>query len=246
MLSLHSNTSKGFLLLACLFVCAKETEGFQPAGRTPVISGKAQTLSSHLPTTRGGNAIFLSSDPEDEGSAYLRRFTEPVLDDPSLPLTDVLMAQIVAPALQVFWIGVVKNPSPSWLQPIFNSDMLYQGRGSLLAPTLIHGAGLASCWLLGALASQAYERKAFDPTLEGGGYGTVFLTIIKAGAFATGALIFATQMDLLFEYGRWVQLGESTEIDLRLLTAIVELLNDIFFEALVLTSFRLYLAVSKT
>lgn len=115
-----------------------------------------------------------------------------------------------------------------------------------MAPTLIHGAGLACCWLLGALAAKAYERKAIDPTVEGGGYGAVFATIIKAGAFATGVLILATQADLLFEFGRFVQPGESEATDLRLLSAWVEVLNDVVFEATSLTMFRVYLAVSTS
>jgi hypothetical protein len=48
---------------------------------------------------------------------------------------------------------------------------------------------------------------------------------------------------LLLEYnGRFVQPGESPEIDLRLLTATVEVINDVFFEAVCLVSWRLFLA----
>jgi hypothetical protein len=113
-------------------------------------------------------------------------------------------------------------------------------RGSLLAPTLIHGAGLACCWIAGALAAQAYEKRAIDPTVEG--YGSVISTILKAGAFASGTLILGTQLDLLLEFGRYVQPGESEEIDLRLLSATVEVLNDIIFEASTITTMRLSLA----
>ena len=115
-----------------------------------------------------------------------------------------------------------------------------------MAPTLIHGAGMACCWLLGALAAKAYERKAIDPTFEGGGYGSVFGTIVKAGAFATGVLNLATQADLLLEFGRFVQPGESDATDLRLLSAWVEVLNDVVFEATTITMFRMYLAVSTS
>lgn len=187
----------------------------------------------------------MSTDPENNGSdraasmGFVRRFTNPVIDDPWLPLSDVSTAQIVAPALQVFWISLVHAPSPSWLRPIFDKE-LWQARGALLAPTLIHGAALACCWLAGALAAEAYSRKAIDPTVEG--YGAVLGSILKAGAFATGLLVFATQIDLLLEFGRYVQPGESPEIDLRLLSALVEVLNDVIFEASTLASFRLLLA----
>jgi hypothetical protein len=179
-------------------------------------------------------------NPEpNETRSLLERFISPVIDDRGLPVTDTLMAQIVAPSLQVFWISLVHAPRPTWLFSIFQSQ-LWAAKGSLLAPTLIHGAGLACCWIAGALAAEAYQRKAIDPTVEG--YGTVIFTIVKAGAFASGLLIVGTQLDLLLEFGRWVQPGESPEIDLRLLTAIVELLNDIVFEASTIATMRLSLA----
>ena len=184
-------------------------------------------------------AIFMS-EPEKQGdSGLLVRFTDPVIDDPGLPLADTLVAQIVAPSMQVFWLSLVHAPSPTWLRPIFDNT-LWQMRGSLVAPTLIHGAALAFCWLAGALAAQAYRREAFDPTVDG--YGTVVLRTAQAGAFATGLLILGTQLDLFVEYGRYVQLGESEEIDLRLVSAAVEVINDVIFEASCITSSRLFLA----
>jgi hypothetical protein len=62
--------------------------------------------------------------------------------------------------------------------------------------------------------------------------------LIQAGAFATGILIVSTQLDLLLEFKRYVQYGESEETDLRILVATVELINDVVFEALVLGSWR--------
>ncbi len=94
---------------------------------------------------------------------------------------------------------------------------------------------------MGALAARGYESDAFN--ISGGrGYGTVISRIVQGGAFASGLLIFSTQLDLLLEFGSWVQLGESQETDVRLVQAAVELVNDIFFEALVLGSWRLYRA----
>ena len=94
---------------------------------------------------------------------------------------------------------------------------------------------------MGALAAKGYDSDAFN--ISGGrGYGTVISRIIQAGAFASGLLIFSTQVDLFLEFGRAVQLGESTETDLRLVRAAVELVNDIFFEALIVGSWRLYRA----
>lgn len=180
------------------------------------------------------------ADPQNQGDrGLLSRFTDPIIDDPGLPLADVMVSQIISPSLQVFWLSLVGAPTPTWLKPIFD-NALWQTQGSLFAPTLIHGAGLAFCWLMGALAAQAYRKEAFDPTVDG--YGTVLFRIAQAGAFATGLLILGTQIDLFLEFGRYVQPGESEEIDLRLLSAVVELLNDFIFEASCVTSSRLFLA----
>lgn len=100
----------------------------------------------------------------DEDTSVLQRFLSPKIDDPGLPLTDVLLAQIVAPSFQTFWIFAVHAPSPSWLRPLgsyFGEAPELAPRGSLLAPTLIHGAGLAVCWLAGALAAKFYEEESF-------------------------------------------------------------------------------------
>mmetsp|Transcript_24969 Transcript_24969/g.35220 ORF Transcript_24969/g.35220 Transcript_24969/m.35220 type:complete len:278 (+) Transcript_24969:384-1217(+) len=169
------------------------------------------------------------------------RFTAPRIDDPGLPIADAITAGFAAPSIYVLWLGLTHSRTPSWL--IGASPM----RGSLVAPTLSHGAGLACCWLLGALASRSYERPAFDLSSSseggiGGGYKEVLARVLKGGAFATGLLIFATQLDLFLEFGRKVEFGESEEIDLRLLTATVELISDVVYEALAIISWRLYLA----
>eukprot|EP00540_Astrosyne_radiata_P014551 CAMPEP_0116860268 /NCGR_PEP_ID=MMETSP0418-20121206/22307_1 /TAXON_ID=1158023 /ORGANISM="Astrosyne radiata, Strain 13vi08-1A" /LENGTH=203 /DNA_ID=CAMNT_0004494629 /DNA_START=111 /DNA_END=722 /DNA_ORIENTATION=+ len=179
-------------------------------------------------------AMYQTSTPRNE---VIGRFLSPVIDDDALPLSDVLTASVVAPSLQVFWMGMVHAPSPTWLP-----NTMWLERGALVFPTLLHGSGLACCWIAGALAAKAYTKEAIDPTVEG--YPTVIWTILKAGAFATGILIFATQLDLLAEFGRYVQPGESEATDLRLLSAVVEILNDVVFEASTITAFRLLLAVS--
>ena len=189
--------------------------------------------------------IPLYARAEDDESSIVSRFLDPRIDDAGLPLADALIAQIVAPTLEIFWLSSQHAPIPSWLTPIFDSSksLLFSSsaRGSLLAPALIHGAGLATCWTLGALAAKGYESDAFNISGDRG-YGTVIKRIVQAGAFATGLLIFSTQVDLFAEFGRNVQLGESDETDLRLITALVEMINDIVFEAGALSAWRLYRA----
>jgi hypothetical protein len=188
-----------------------------------------------------------------EEESLLKRFTDPIIDDPGLPLTDALLAQIVAPTLEVYWLLLNKAPSPTWLAPIgryFGEAPELAPRGSLLAPALIHGAGLAVCWGAGALAARMYEKDAFtlSNSNEGssndnsiiGEYAPILSKLVQAGAFSIGILIVSTQIDLLLEFhGRFVQLGESDEIDFRLLVAVVEVINDVFWEALVLCTWRI-------
>eukprot|EP00584_Thalassiosira_punctigera_P000966 CAMPEP_0172538544 /NCGR_PEP_ID=MMETSP1067-20121228/9915_1 /TAXON_ID=265564 ORGANISM="Thalassiosira punctigera, Strain Tpunct2005C2" /NCGR_SAMPLE_ID=MMETSP1067 /ASSEMBLY_ACC=CAM_ASM_000444 /LENGTH=319 /DNA_ID=CAMNT_0013324061 /DNA_START=116 /DNA_END=1075 /DNA_ORIENTATION=- len=211
-------------------------------------------------TSNNNNNRSTTLETSNDGSIF-QRFLSPRIDDTGLPLTDVLIAQIVAPTFQIYWLLLNHAPNPTWLQPIssyFGEAPELAPRGSLLAPTLIHGAGLAVCWIAGALAARMYERESF--TVKGeigegnslsrrrsaagaldviGRYDTVLLRLFQAGAFASGMLIVSTQLDLLAEFGGYVQYGESDETDFRLLVATVEVINDIFWEALVIGSWRI-------
>eukprot|EP00559_Dactyliosolen_fragilissimus_P002567 CAMPEP_0184867178 /NCGR_PEP_ID=MMETSP0580-20130426/25302_1 /TAXON_ID=1118495 /ORGANISM="Dactyliosolen fragilissimus" /LENGTH=284 /DNA_ID=CAMNT_0027367271 /DNA_START=66 /DNA_END=920 /DNA_ORIENTATION=+ len=203
------------------------------------------TYTQIIPPTH--TKLFQSNNDNDNNNV-IDRFLSPIIDDRGLPLADTLIAQIVAPTLQVFWLSANHAPRPTWLQPYFASSatqnlfQLAPARGSLVAPTLIHGAGLACCWILGALASEGFQSDAFN--ISGGrGYKTVLSRLLRAGSFATGVLILSTQLDLLREYGgQYVQFGQSDETDVRLLSALVEVINDVFFEGIVLGSWRIYRA----
>jgi len=187
------------------------------------------------------------------------RFLNPKIDDPAMPLTEAGLVQIVGPTLQLFWIVNYESPYPSWAQPFV--DTTFPTQGAFLAPTLIHGAGLACCWLLGCLAAKAYEKPNFridnnnnptnnyysgqkkkddDDTTFLSLYRPIISTTIQAGAFACGVLIFATQIDLYQEFHGYVQLGDSAMTDLRIYRALVEVINDIFFEFIVLLPWRLF------
>ena len=155
-----------------------------------------------------------------------------------------------------------------------------------MAPTLVHGAGLAVCWLAGALAAKMFEKEAFTlqqtttiemstttmkdkrkekarrdnglllqpeesssttPLLDSTiitilrSYQPILTRLVQAGAFSSGLLILATQLDLLLEYrGNIVTVGMSDEIDFRLQLASVEVINDIVFEGLVITAWRIW------
>jgi hypothetical protein len=179
------------------------------------------------------NSRTLTTLFAQENEKLLDRFTNPVITDPWLPLNEAGIAQVVAPSLQLFWLAAVNSPFPSWTTP-FLSDLYFVPRGSFLAPTLVHGASLACCWLLGALASKGYEQNPYEGSL-----GTVFSSTVKAGAFACGLLILATQFDLYTEMGGYVQVGDSVDTDIRIYKATVEVINDCVFEGITLLAWRL-------
>lgn len=171
----------------------------------------------------------------DTSPMILDRFLSPKIDDPEMPLTEAGLSQIVAPSLQLFWLTLNGSVFPSWAQPLYDTTFsTMTPRGAFLAPTLIHGAGLACCWLLGCIAAKAFEEKAYQGTVK-----EVTLATIQAGAFACGLLILATQADLYREFG-YLQVGDSVEGDLRIYRALVEVINDIFFQFITLMSFRLW------
>ena len=265
------------LLLQCAAVLIASSSAFQIAPSSLVVQRRTTSFAGCNTSwyNRHTTTLFADSndDKNDEQSEppqlmkddnsntndLFQRFLSPKIDDPGLPLTDVLLSQIVAPTFQLYWVFIAHAPLPSWARPIssyFGEAAELAPRGSLLAPTLIHGAGLAVCWLAGALAAKSFERDAFTLTNnnnyndENSGnnlsigekikqFDIVLLRLFQAGAFACGILIVSTQLDLLLEFKRYVQFGESEETDFRLLLASVEVINDIVFEALVISSWRI-------
>jgi len=229
------------LCLALLFVGSSSAFAFGPThNNVKVVPTPAHSSIASSSTTTVSMSSNPNGDDEDDGSGgVLSRFAAPRIDDVGLPIADAMVAQVVAPSFQILAISLTRTPIPTWLRP--GTDILFPTRGSLLAPTLIHGAGLASCWILGALAARAFESEAFDVS-GGKGYGEPIARTLKAGAFATGCLILATQIDLQNEFGGYVQFGYSDATDVRIAQALDEVLRDIFFEASILFGWRMYWA----
>ena len=232
------------LLCLALFVGNSSAFAFRPTHNNVKVVLPAHSSMLHSIASSSTSSLSMSSNPngddeDDGGGGVLSRFAAPRIDDIGLPIADALVAQVVAPSFQILAISLTRTPIPTWLRP--GTDILFPTRGSLLAPTLIHGAGLASCWILGALAARAFESEAFDVT-GGKGYGEPIARTLKAGAFATGCLILATQIDLQNELGGYVQFGYSDATDVRIAQALDEVLRDIFFEASILFGWRMYRA----
>ncbi|GMI01603.1 hypothetical protein TrLO_g10224 [Triparma laevis f. longispina] len=181
-----------------------------------------------------------NEEPKPTKEQFGGRFINPRIDDIGLPLADSLISGIVAPVSIVF-LCATQYYTPTWLIATLPPTSILNSSLRLFPPTLSHGALLAACWLLGALASKSFESEAFSKD-----YKEVFKRIIQGGAFASGLLVLLTQADLFIEYGRWVQGGESPEIDLRLLKAFAELALDISVEAGWLIFWRIYRATITT
>lgn len=220
-------------LLALLISWISSSAAFCPVGKSPLDTHGNTRQSGVSLKERGSNN---NGNSEGGNLGLLDRFLNPRIDDPALPLTEAGLVQVVGPTLQLFWLVSLDSPYPSWAQPFY--DYTFAARGAFLAPTLIHGAGLACCWLLGCLAARAWEQPAFRA--KDGDYGRVLGSTIQAGAFACGVLVLATQYDLYQELGAFVQVGDSPESDLRIYRALVEVINDIFFEFIVLVPWRLF------
>ena len=125
---------------------------------------------------------------------------------------------------------------PSWLVP---APWIPKWRSlPYLAPALSHGAKLSCAWIPGALAAKAYEREAYD-----GSVNEAVKRTVKAGCFAIGILILATQTQLSVEFAARglppPQLGDSPETDLVLNGVASELIADSVFEAVGLIAWRI-------
>eukprot|EP00967_Tisochrysis_lutea_P144278 scaffold269218_cov30-Tisochrysis_lutea.AAC.1 len=120
------------------------------------------------------------------GSSLRNRFVAPAIDDPGLPFADALTS--ISATLLVAGLSLSGFVPPvSWLQ---KADWMPAWRAlPYIPPAIVHGTQLASCWVLGALAANAFEREAFC-----GGLGTALSRTWRAGAFAIGVLLLGTQM----------------------------------------------------
>ena len=168
------------------------------------------------------------------GKQIRDRFLQPRIDDPGLPYADSLVC--LCGALFVASISIVGIiPRPSWLFPLPGVPPLRSL--PYILPAVSHGAGLAGCWLLGALAANAFEKEAYMGTL-----GDTLSRTWRGGAFSVGVLLLCTQFDYsasLLTQG--VDPFEaSREADYRTLTTAFEVITDVSVQAVGLTAFRIY------
>jgi hypothetical protein len=183
----------------------------------------------------------LSLDAEFEaglenGKQIIARFLRPQIDDPGLPYADSLVCVcgslfVASAALK----GLI--PQPGWLLPFLPAGVAPLRGLPYIVPAVAHGAGLATCWTLGALAAAAFESGAFTGTL-----GEALGRTWRAGAFATGCLILGTQMETYVSLvSRGIDpLAPSYEADVAALSHAFEIASDVAVQATGLTAFRVF------
>lgn len=164
------------------------------------------------------------------GAQYRDRFLRPVIDDPGLPYADVLvcLSTTMAVAYVVLYSGI---PRPSWLTPLAGVPPIRAL--PFILPVIAHGSALAFCWLLGALAASAFERRAFCDSL-----GETLARTWRAGAFATGVLILGTQF-AAYDALNSMEVP-SAAADLKISSYASEVVVDVATQAFSITAFRVF------
>jgi len=167
------------------------------------------------------------------GEVIKKRFNSPVVDDRGLPIADALVC-ISATAFVATVLLALGLPRPSWVVP---APWVPKWRSlPFVFPAIQHGSSLAVCWVLGALAGEAYESAAYNSTRR-----EALLRTVRSGAFATGLLIMATQLMTYITFktqGLPLFPGESIDGDFLLARIQTELMLDIFVQATALITWR--------
>ena len=104
-----------------IFLSVYPVSGFQSGFRTQPSVLNSSKISNSLPKSvfevvNGRNIPTRRISPlygrtQDGENNILDRFLEPKIDDAGLPLADALIAQIVAPTLEIFWLSSQHAPS---------------------------------------------------------------------------------------------------------------------------------------
>jgi hypothetical protein len=179
-------------------------------------------------------------DAEEEVPEVLRRFLRPVVDDQGLPIADALVCLSV-PVLLSTVILAGGLARPSWLVA---APFIPRVRAlPYVLPAVGHGLSLATCWVLGAFAADAYRKQAYGST---GKVATVLAYTWSAGAVASGLVILLAQAQLFAQFGgssvgAWADPGfPSTAADIAILQRTADVALDIGLEAIAMTAWRLY------
>ena len=173
----------------------------------------------------------------DYGKRIVSRFATPVIDDPGLPISDALVVICATLGLASLCLSAPPGvPRPGWLAPLAGAPG-WRGLPYIL-PAFAHGAGLALCWLPGALAAEAFEQGAYRGT-----WGEALRRTWRGGAFAIGLLVLATQLTTYVSFsaaGLEPVYGSSDIGDMRLARITDEVILDSVVQGVALTAFRVF------
>ncbi len=172
------------------------------------------------------------------GKDIKSRFAAPRIDDPGLPYADSLVC--ICGSLFLASLGLTGIlPRQTWLEPLAIAPA-WRGL-PYIVPACSHGAGLAACWILGALAAEAFERGAYMGTWQ-----EAFSRTWKGGAFAAGMLLLSTQVAVFVALTQrgldpsTAGLGIDPVADYEVIRRGFEVLCDIAVQCVGLTAFRIY------
>lgn len=195
-------------------------------------------LRDACPRSRRSLTAHRARPDSDDTPAVVGRFVSPQIDDPRLPAAEAALCQMAGPALELAYLRATGAPRPSWAGPSL-SDPIFASAGAVyLDQVLVHGAGLAACWVAGVVAVRGYERSTYA---DGVTAVEVAQRAVGAGAVAAGLLMAGVGVDLLWTMGGLVLPGESAGADSTTQMSLVEAAQDIFFEGVTMLSWRLYL-----
>jgi len=186
----------------------------------------------------------------DYGRKLRARFLSPRIDDPGLPFADALVC--IGGALFIAQWALsptiplgIKIPPPSWLVPAALPPTIDWRGIPYILPTLAHGSELAFCWVLGALAANAYESEAYTGTLR-----EAISRTWRAGAFAVGVLLLSTQLATSISLSSQgldpasvvttAGIDSGSSADVQIITSLFEVVCDVGVQAVQLTLFRAY------
>lgn len=214
---------------------------------------EAQRPGRHFPLIIMSNKKNIAPEPPEPPEDYQKafedgvelgrnissKFLQPRIDDPGLPPSDALVSVNGAVIVAVIArLGII--PLPTWLKPLgAPSPLPFIGGGGLpyILPAVSHGSFLAACWVLGALASGAFESEAYMGTLR-----EAISRTWKGGLFATGLLILSTQLYVSLQLvAQGIDPTDPSMVsDEIILRTVFEVATDVTVQALVLTAFRVF------
>ena len=170
-----------------------------PVASTPPTDGNVDARNPRVGASEDADAADAPVNLVDEfkrgvafGTSMKERFTQARIDD-RRPLHRRRARRHDRPGLRRH--GRLSPRHPTSLVAASPRRGCPGGARFSTSPALSHGAKLVRCWIPGALAARAYEREAYDGTVDEAVRRTV-----RGGCFAVGVLILLTQFTIAAQF----------------------------------------------